>query len=340
MRLYCAESLMYKIAPSTTSMFLFLGFFLYVLKDIRVLWLINAYRLIAYTNIIFFLIQELVYLLLNYRLKGILTFIPSTLTDDLSVLEHAERFSAFFSEPSHFAQFLLPLLAIELFYFTNRSYWRIIVLLLMIAFLKSGTAVVGLLVVILFAYYSFIQKKKAIYTMLLLPVVTLTLAFSFIAVSKTEFGMEMMERQEELDSESEKVSSGFIRIFRGYFVFDELTPVQKILGLNDKSELINAVNRSSVALMFKDNELYFNGIQGFLINTGVLGTMLFVGFVLWLWHGNNLAGRCILLMLCSLFFVASLFFTHTMLLYLVISFIFKYQRSQCQNSVVILKLSK
>lgn len=90
LRAFCADSVANKIAPSTTSMFIFLGFFLYNLKDISMCKFLKLYRRIAYINIALLIIQTIIFSTIKYRIIGIIPFFPSTLTDDLSVLEKGD----------------------------------------------------------------------------------------------------------------------------------------------------------------------------------------------------------------------------------------------------------
>ena len=154
-RVLCATSLSTLIAPSTTSMMVVLGFFLFCLRNADIKLFLRCYRIIAFTCIIFFFFQELMYYTIGYRFSGILTVFPLTLGGvdgiDASVWEmarmSAERSSSFFSEPAHFVQFLLPLLILEfLFVSKKRAYLRGSVIAITLLALQSGNALIGLAV--------------------------------------------------------------------------------------------------------------------------------------------------------------------------------------------------
>ena len=111
-RMYFATSVREMIVPSILFVFIFWGM---LNIDLSIHSFIKWYRRIAFINIAFFFAQECMYQLLGYRLVGILTFLPLTIGDaDLDISGWEERTSlyarssAFFSEPAHFAQYLLP----------------------------------------------------------------------------------------------------------------------------------------------------------------------------------------------------------------------------------------
>ena len=71
------------------------------------------------------------YMSFGYRIIGIFTFLPievkgivgsyDSISDWADVAIERERSSAFFSEPAHLVQFLLPLVIAELFYVADKK---------------------------------------------------------------------------------------------------------------------------------------------------------------------------------------------------------------------------
>ena len=98
----------------------------------------------------FFFLQELMYFTLGTRIVGLLPWIPLNTgmasSDYISWLRYNSRSASFFLEPAHFAQFIIPLLALELFKTqkTKMTIFYILVISVVILLLKSGT---GILVV-------------------------------------------------------------------------------------------------------------------------------------------------------------------------------------------------
>ena len=158
MRLFIADELYYKIAFTTTSMFIFLGFYYYYLKDIELNFFLKIYRRITFINIIFFIFQEISYALLGYRFIGVLTSLPLTLgrgeidvNSYVQTLTEHSRSSAFFSEPAHFAQFLLPILVLEIFCSNSRyKNWYSLIYIVTLLLLRSGNGFFGLIIIIVF----------------------------------------------------------------------------------------------------------------------------------------------------------------------------------------------
>ena len=297
---------------------------------------IKVYRIAAFVNIFAFIIQAISYELLGYRFIFLLDFLPLTnvgagdfdAADWNEKAMYGDRGSAFFSEPAHFVQYLVPLLIIELFYISNKkAYLRSIVYVLTLLLLSSGNALLALLVVALFFIFSILIKAKSVNKILY------TFLFVFIAFIsanyflRTEKGQSLLERQDELDINNPKITSGFVRVFRGYYVWDSMTMTEKIFGLNSTRRIENTINKSPVFYMFKD-ELYFNGFQSIIIQTGLIGLLIISIYIFSLWHHNNLSGQCCLAVYISLSFIAAVYLSYTMLLYFVIAYHLKNKKYQ------------
>lgn len=313
-----------KIAPSVLFFFVYWCFLNEYLKLSSFL---KFYRIAAFINIVFFVVQELMYAIIGYRIFGIVSFLPSTLGNgEIDMNSFAEKYSeaerscAFFSEPAHFVQFLLPLLAIELLYVANRkAYFRCVLYVLTLLGLASGNALLGLFVVFLFYIVSLWKKMRSVLSIIcVFFVVAVTLSF-VVYIMQTEYGKKLMDRQEQLDPEPLHSSSGFIRIFRGYYVLDTMPSASKIFGLNSDDKLDDAIEACDVSTTFKEGDRYLNGVQKILVYTGYIGTILFIIGLSQIYRGNNLAGKCCIAIFVSLSFIASIFFSYTMVFMLVCS---------------------
>lgn len=323
LRVMFGTSLSDRIAPSIFFVFLYWCF---LNRNLNLTSFLKFYRVVAFVNISFFIIQELMYWLIGYRMSGIIPFLPSTLGENLDMnsftdsVESADRSSAFFSEPAHFVQFLLPLLAIELLYVSNRkAYLRCFFYVLTLLGLASGNALLGISVIFLFYLIRLLKKVQAILAILYISLAVIC-AFVFISyIMTTEYGEKLLDRQEQIEPDQQRASSGFLRIFRGYYVLDVLTPIQKSIGLNSHNRLKDAIKKSDVAALFGENDIYFNAVQSVLLYTGYIGTALFVLGLWGLWKGNNLAGKCCIMIFVALSFIAAIFFSYTMVFMLVCS---------------------
>lgn len=320
------------LALSLIYIFILYGFFN---KEIALPLFLRIYRWTVFVNILFFIFQECLYTISGYRVLGILTWLPSTIgSEDFDVSQyeelsmHAERSSAFFSEPAHFVQFMLPLLVIELFYVGDKkAYIRSFIYLLTLLALSSGNALLGISIIGLFFITKLLKQFHPVIGIFTILFFVAGVVFTVNKVLKTEYGEKLMDRSEELDSNSVQVSSGFLRIFRGYYIWDEMTGFEKTIGLNSETKLEEKIRQCSVAATFKDNDRYMNAAQSFLISTGYIGTLIFLLFLISLWRHNNLAGRCCIAIYVALSFIASIYFTYTMVLYLLVAFLMKKETS-------------
>lgn len=318
MRVICCTTLSEIISPSILFLFLIWGF---LAAQLDIDALIKAYRILVYVSIVIFIAQEISYNTIGYRIPGLLIFLPLTISDDIAEwsenVSSSARSSGLFSEPAHFAQFLLPLLAIELFYVKNRNaYIRSIIYIIVLVLLKSGNALLGLGIVGIFFGVSIVRRTQPLLSVFYIAIIVcFALGFTKYYIS-TDAGESLIERTEELNPDNHSLSSGFIRVFRGYYVFAELPPSEKVFGVNNIARLTERVRSSSVNWAFDRGDLYFNGFQNLLIQNGIIGVFLFAFIIISLWRGNNFAGKCILVIYASLNFIASLFLNYTMLLYL------------------------
>jgi len=130
------------------------------------------------------------------------------------------------------------------------------------------------------------------------------------------------------DYESGK--SGFFRIYRGYYVYDNLSPIEKIIGVNDFSTLKARINTSEVGFMFGDDDTYFNAVQDIMIRTGLIGLFIFILFLADLWKHNNYLGKSLICCLITLAFISAINLTSTMAMFLVLA-IYAKKNNKIQN---------
>lgn len=351
---YCAtrfflntDSLRGIIAPCVIFVFIFLlGGFLN--KEVLLNRFLKIYRIAVFVNIAFLFLQEGLYLATGYRVLGILTFLPLTNIggSDFDAGQYAEtaamteRSSAFFSEPAHFVQFLLPLLAVELFFVRSKmAYLRSCLYVVALFVLASGNALLGMGIIGIFLFFFVLRRLHP-----LLSIATLIFTISIVVISvnaamKTEYGEKLMERVEELDPDQNRISSGFVRIFRGYYIWNEMDMKEKIVGLNSSVKINEKIGLSIMAFTFKDDDRYMNTVQSIMIYTGYIGALMYIGLLVYLWRGNNWAGRCCIAIYVGISFIASVYFTYTMLLYLLVAFLMKKENSTLKTKALIWKFA-
>lgn len=321
------NQLMYGIIP-LSIIEQFLGYFM-AFGCFHRNYYIKCMKVFAVIAIAFFFVQYFEYLRTGTRISGLFNFLPLNYGYDLhSVQEHVMtmgRSSSFFSEPSHFAQFLIPLLAIELF-FDNKKFHLLFAALIfvVIVIMQSGTGYVGLIPIALFVfpYYrkNFKSKGQRFFVLLIIIAFVSVTVYSVI---NNEIGDYIGRRSEELESDT-GAGSGFLRIWRGYFVFADYNLLEKIFGVSSSEVLLSHVRNSGFYYGIRA-ELYFNTVQDILLYTGIIGFVIFVLVIRKIWLGNTICGKALLCCLIAISLVEQCYFSNVMLVHLLLAESMKYR---------------
>lgn len=182
-----------------------------------------------------------------------------------------ERFCSIFTEPSHFAQYAVFLLAIELFHgeninklFTKFSIAIAVVMVL----IQSGAGFLGMLFIatIKLIYIIFVtkQKKYYIYLTLLLPV----LFYVVNTFLQSSTGVYVTERTEEMANFEDRDQSGstFVRMYYGWYSYFDMDHMSQLLGSS----------RSYIGSLREGG--FFNGVTYVLCSQGAIGLFLLIMF--------------------------------------------------------------
>lgn len=199
--------------------------------------------------------------------------------------------SSIFLEKSYLAYYYLTYLALIWFNNnTNQNFNKeIIFIIATLLASRSGTALVGFFV--LFIVKLFMMYRTANYgRRLLFLIIILPLAIGLTAFYiSTEIGEQMLSRTTELTDEN---TSGYTRIVSGYLMFDQLTPMEKIVGIPD------ARNRFGFEKANGNFIFYVNGVQSILISLGLVGAILYFLFYVSIFRKVSLTSKlCIILLL-------------------------------------------
>ena len=294
------------------------------IKDVGYLY--KVYKYFTLVAIVLFFAQEISYATTGVRISGLLPFLPlnSTFSDFENTysfhdfLRLVKRSSSFFSEPAHFAQFLLPFLPLSLYFERGRKkiiYPSLAVVSLFI--LQSGNGIVGLCVLLtIYIYYCF-RYLSVGYKIVLAATVAAFLAFGVRSFVSSEIGQQYWGRSSELLSTTGDAedASGFVRIYLGYYVYNEYSVFEKIIGINNFTEIQSKVSQSPYGYLLND-VLYFNTIQNYLIKAGLIGLSFFLLLLREIYRRNNICGKSIIITFLILSFMSSLYLTPVMILYL------------------------
>lgn len=235
------------------------------------------YKKVAIGCIIFFIFQESVRLLLGVNIPGIFKFLPIVYGDSATFIEEVvlggDRASSFFLEPSYFAQFLFPLVVVELFWSKGPNSLRNAILLSVVLFLiRSGNEILLLGVIWIAWFFTSTVSRKKKRIVVLLGIICTIVLFSV----KPIFIYELLNRTNELSLQGADIrwqSSGFIRFFRGYYLYASLPFINQLFGLN--SGMLEDYMLSNSLGLFDNDTSFLNGAQTILCLYGVFGLFFF-----------------------------------------------------------------
>lgn len=298
------------------------------------------YKFVFLVCAIVFYIQEISYYTFGSRPIFLL---PFPLTGDATYQEilanqiKLDRSSCFFREPAHFAQFILPLLAMEMIdapkngkIMNGFSIFIIVTLIL----LRSGNGIVGLIVLLAYRIWMYIRYAKWGYKFLTLFVfIPIIIALTGYYI-QTEQGAMIAERAAGLGYE--EGSGSFMRTFRGYVLFEALPTINKIFGLTIEG-VSEFVPHSRVSYLFiskftGEYEFYLNGIQTVLISNGIVGLVLFLIIYIKLYKKNTELSRSLILLFLSLLLIGNLYLTQMMMIATIIPHYNKIQQKKLKSS--------
>lgn len=265
-------------------------------------------------------IQELMYFTSGSRFIALL---PSgELVDRLPMHDlidaqmRAKRSCSLFREPAHFAQFLLPVLCLEIFSEKNKEklftpYELFIILILVL--LRSGNGFVGLIVLYGVKGVSYFKNVKMGEKIFMLFVSLPLLTYAVNTYISTEAGMDMLERSEELENDDSAAS--YIRVYRGYALYSELPFENKILGINNDN-LMKIIPHTTISYLFNGeavHDLYMNGIQMVLVHNGLIGLLICIWMFISIGKRRTIQGKMQLMLLLTLALLGQIYLSYTML---------------------------
>ena len=301
----------------------------------------KVYVWIAVVTIGFFFFQYFVKLTTGIGISGVIPFLHLSHGVSQDVIFNQmyvyKRSSSFFSEPSHFAQFLIPLLIYLLFDKTSSAKFKnplIVSIFATLLMTMSGTAIALLIPTFFFIAVGTWKKYQhnRVIAIFLICVVSVGLLYFGNRYLSSDMGSFVNERSAEVFTadRNDAGSSGFIRIWRGYFVFADFSPIEMLFGTGNHKAILGHVFGSHMELFLEDFGLtYFNTIQYILIHTGFVGFFLFILYLAYLWKDNNVCGRCLIVTFVLLMFIESIYGGSRMALFLMMA---QYQKIKDRSS--------
>jgi len=285
--------------------------------------LIKYYTWIVIIVCAIFVAQEIMYAVSGERFSALLSFLKLRYSrGDMATFMQRQalldRSSSVFLEPAHFAQYIAPFLAIQMLRAIKKKhflYTPVILTSLILFMSKSGNAVLFLGIAWI-AYILYFPMNRTVKIAIFLPTIIISCFWGFGFISETEIGQSLLARKAEIQlGGTEWVSSGTMRIYRGYLVFGGESVMNQLLGVGTGG-IVSVINQSDFLWMFYNFERYVNSFQTLLIGFGLIGTALFSFHIYNLLKKNNFAGRVILLIMIGGFFIESFLFNPKMVFYM------------------------
>ena len=310
-----------------------------LLPNIHYSSVLKYYKILVYVVVFIFYIQELAYYTLDFRPTF---YLPLDLCyEDMDVADLSKsrsmigRSSSVFLEPAHFAQYILPYYCIVVCRNINERILSKELLLLSITLiiLQSGSGYLGMLV-ILFSILSF--KNFVPFNIKCVIIIAFVCVICIVAVFYVDntFILAILSRIDEITSLDVKAfgsQSGFLRIWRGYFIYDNLSVIHKIFGVGIGS--FEYVSNLVYIPGVRYEGSFMNGIQTLLVSGGIVGAGLFIMFIYKICKKMNHAGVLIIICMMAMFFIEHMMFTPKMFLSILVAIAISCKKSnmlQCQ----------
>lgn len=309
------------------SLSLFSLFLYFLLPNVNKQYVVKYYRYAAIISILFFFLQEITFRVTGYKLSGLIPYLELiyseyNIAEYVAIVNNSDRFSSFFLEPSHFAQFIFPLFCIGIckYFDTKKINFDLALSSIAILFARSGC---GYLEVVLAMTYllwirssiSFSKKIISFGLVYLLIIIVINL------FSDTALVSYIMERSSgfSISYDESTSQSGFIRMYRGYYLYGAMDFINQIFGIGAGSSDYVLSLVDFYGLRQADASV-FNGFQALLIFGGIVGTTLFIIFMYRFTKPLNMYGKCVIFALIALCLSESILYNSKMFLYLLLAY--------------------
>ena len=229
----------------------------------------------------YFILQEISYNLTGTRISGLTTLVPTiygALSEKyVAIQTKVPRSAAFFLEPSYFAQYLFPYIVLNIFSKQKRAFKKVIAVSLVMFLIRSGNGTI-LLLLIWGTWFLFSNIKAYIK---ILVVAFMLMGLAGIYFYDPSIYESLLSRTSELHASAsanmgESETSGFIRFFRGYYLYNDMPLFSKIFGSTNDAVL--SAMKASPFLWNKDQ--FMNGVQTLLIYNGLIVCLLYFRHIL------------------------------------------------------------
>ena len=243
------------------------------------LW--RFYKIVVAVSCIFFFVQEIASNVLNMHISGILSFIPTIYgyadkSSTLAELQGSGRSPSFFLEPSYFAQFLFPFIALQLYQKDKSSIITAIFVSVIVLLTKTGNGVALFFIIwgVWFIHSNISARNKIALIIVFLVILSATIYY------QPDLILNISHRSNELTSylgDEEYMSSGFIRFFRGYYLITDL-PLSCLLFGASPTDIEHYMNQNTYFAFTSDRMI--NGLQTAITSHGLFVAILYCSHLL------------------------------------------------------------
>lgn len=259
----------------------------YISNRMDIILFLNMYVKVAYICSVFLIIQEVCHLNTGVWIPGIIPNLPAADTANTSTfIISASRACSVFSEPAHFAQYV----AIPLVYLLLKDkkhsgeIKKIAVIITALILSFSGNAVVVIGIAIASYYLRTMNKKnvKKILEVILLAMISAIALYFAYRYSVSVQNLFARFTSGEIFGKTASRFSGYIRIVRGYLVYNQFPLGYKIFGVGIGNYELFSMKNAYEALTSVTAILpgYVNGIQYYLTGGGIIGLIMYLLFVM------------------------------------------------------------
>lgn len=313
------------------------NFLFYILAVIAILlgligtvdskYLIKYYKLVARIACIFLLIQFLSFNLFGIILNGRMPFLELQevylIRENLFGFYNAVsfvRFSSFFIEPSHFAQYVAPFICLCLFDRKNGFQKKRILYAVFCSFMVllsiSGTGIM-IVSLIWFLYFLFNDSKKlykkiaTVYLGLIISIFLFMLLYYVPALNE-------MVNNLFVSSDGGQSKADY-RIYRGFDIYFELSFIYQLFGSGYKS-IGSLASYYGIESLYDTSALYeyMNDIALILTNFGLVGFVMFAILIIQIFKQGEVLTKALLITCLAIFISESMFIYGTWRLYIFI----------------------
>lgn len=296
------------------------------------------YRSFCFVIVILYVIQVLSYYILGkvmvYKIPflNLNTVYMDNFGTSVSSYAKVAQFSCLFSEKSHFSQYLMPYLVMNLFTDdVKQSKQRVmhaVILSIVLLSTASGIGIIGTLIVWMIFLFSGKTGKLSVRKKILIFI----FGGIFIIITH-KILLENVPLYEQTISRLFTSSSGYsksdYRINRGWYSFKNLGILPQMVGIGyrqfSRYSIINGIKEIYGA---SSNTEYFSAMFQVLIYFGAIGLVMVVLFYWKRSKSLQTTGKAILLIYFAIAFAASVFFDATAVMYLALACSYRSSKTQ------------